>query len=427
MKFYIYTLGCKVNTYESNIMRELLWNAGYIEEEPADILIVNTCTVTNTADHKSLKMVHHVRRQNPNALLIVTGCSTQNQKEIFEKDGQADIILGNQFKSKIIDYIEEYKKTKTKKTDVQDIRHVPFEKMQLKHFKGTRAFVKIQDGCNNFCSYCIIPFVRGNVRSKKEEDVLSEVKTLVQAGKQEIVLTGIHTGNYGRDIGTNLATLLHRLSTIEGLKRIRISSIEITELDADFMEELKTGNKIVDHLHIPLQSGSDEILRKMNRKYDTEFFLEKLKEIRSIRPDISITTDVIVGFPKETEALFQETIETIKKAQFSKIHVFPYSKREGTKAASMDGQIDEKTKKKRVQILLDLSDTFAYEYMRHFVNQEVEVLPEVYKEGVLVGHTSNYLQVKCKGKKTELNKRISVYVDSISYPYLEAHIPEQEK
>ncbi len=422
MKFYIYTLGCKVNTYESNIMRDLLINAGYIEgDEKSDILIVNTCSVTNTADHKSLKMVHHARKCSPDALLIVTGCSTQNQKQVFEKDGQADIILGNQFKSKILDYIEEYKKTKRKKIDVQDIMHVPFEKMQLSHFKGTRAFVKIQDGCNNFCSYCIIPYLRGNVRSKDEKDVLEEVQSLVLNGKQEIVLTGIHTGNYGRDLGTNLAALLHKLSLIDGLKRIRISSIEITELDEAFMEELKENSKIVDHLHIPLQAGSDEVLKEMNRKYDTAYFLSKLKEVRLIRPNISITTDVIVGFPGEAEALFQKTVDTIRKAKFTKIHVFPYAKREGTKAANMDNQVDEKTKKQRVQLLLDLSDSLAIEYMNHFINQDIEVLPEVYKDGVLVGHTSNYLQVRYKGEKTELNKITTVHIDSISYPYIEAH------
>lgn len=422
MKFYIYTLGCKVNTYESNIMRDLLMNAGYIEEEEeADLLIVNTCSVTNTADHKSLKMVHHARKKNPNALLIVTGCSSQNKKQVFEQDGQADIILGNQFKSKILDYIEEYKCKKCKKIDVQDIRHVSFEEMRLNNFKGTRAFVKIQDGCNNFCSYCIIPYVRGNVRSKKEKDVLEEVQNLVQRGKQEIVLTGIHTGNYGRDLKTNLATLLHTLGSLHGLKRIRISSIEITELDEDFMEELKDNQKIVDHLHIPLQSGSNEILKKMNRKYDTEYFLKKVQEVRSLRPNISITTDVIVGFPGETEALFEETVATIKKARFAKIHVFPYSKREGTKAASMSGQVDEKIKKERVQTLLSLSDALAYEYMNRFVNEDIEVLPEVDKEGILIGHTSNYLQVRYKGDKTQLNQITNVHIDSMSYPYLEAH------
>lgn len=427
MKFYIYTLGCKVNTYESNIMRDLLLHAGYVEEEEqADIFIVNTCSVTNTADHKSLKMVHHARLKNPNALLIVTGCSTQNQKQIFEQDGQADIILGNQFKSKILDYIAEYKCEKRKKTDVQDIRHVAFEEMRLSQFKGTRAFVKIQDGCNNFCSYCIIPYVRGNVRSKKEKDVVEEVQNLVTQGKKEIVLTGIHTGNYGRDLKTNLANLLHMLGSLNGLERIRISSIEITELDEAFMKELKGNKKIVDHLHIPLQAGSDEILKKMNRKYDTEYFLKKVQEVRKIRPNLSITTDVIVGFPGETEALFQETVATIKKAKFAKIHVFPYSKREGTKAASMGEQVDEKIKKKRVQTLLALSDSLSYEYMSHFINEDMEVLPEVIRDGMLVGHTSNYLQVRYKGDTTQLNQITTVHIDSIAYPYLEAHAQKCE-
>ncbi len=423
MKFYIYTLGCKVNTYESNIMRDLLISKGYTEgkKEEAELLIVNTCSVTNTADHKSLKMVHQARKQNKDAILIVTGCSTQNKKEVFEKDGSADIILGNQFKSKIIDYIEEYKVAQEKKTDVRDISHVPFENMKLNAFKGTRAFVKIQDGCNNFCSYCIIPYVRGNVRSKNIQDVLEEVESLVNNGKKEIVLTGIHTGNYGRDLKTSLATLLRSLVKIDGLERIRISSIEITELEPDFMEVLKQEKKIVSHLHIPMQAGSDAILKRMNRKYDTTYFLQKLDEIRLIRPDISITTDVIVGFPGETDDLFQETVETIRKSHFSKIHVFPYSKREGTKAATMDGQIDENIKKERVQILLHLSEELEREYMSHFVNKEVEVLPEMVKDGFLMGHTGNYLQVKFKGKKEDVNQIEKVHIDSLCYPYLEAH------
>lgn len=309
---------------------------------------------------------------------------------------------------------------------MQDIRHVAFEEMRLSQFKGTRAFVKIQDGCNNFCSYCIIPYVRGNVRSKKEKDVVEEVQNLVTQGKREIVLTGIHTGNYGRDLKTNLANLLHMLGSLNGLERIRISSIEITELDEAFMKELKGNKKIVDHLHIPLQAGSDEILKKMNRKYDTEYFLKKVQEVRKIRPNLSITTDVIVGFPGETEALFQETVATIKKAKFAKIHVFPYSKREGTKAASMSEQVDEKIKKKRVQTLLALSDSLSYEYMSHFINEDMEVLPEVIRDGMLVGHTSNYLQVRYKGDKTQLNQITTVHIDSIAYPYLEAHAQKCE-
>ncbi len=422
MKFYIYTLGCKVNTYESNVMHDLLINAGYIEgdKQNADIVIVNTCSVTNMADKKSMKMVHQARKMHPNAILVVAGCSVQNKKEDFDKDNMIDILIGNKNKSKIVEYIENYLKTKKKKTDIEDIMHVPFENMILNNFNQTRAFVKIQDGCNNFCAYCIIPYVRGGVRSKNMDLVLKEVENLVLEGKKEIVLTGIHTGNYGKDLKTSLAQLLKELVKIKGLERIRISSIEITELDEHFMEVLKNEKIIVDHMHIPLQSGSDTILKYMNRKYDKAFFLKKLEEIRKIRKDISITTDVIVGFPHETEELFEETIDTIKKCRFTKLHVFPYSKREGTKAAVMDEQIDEKVKKERVKKLLEISEDLEKEYMNQFIGSEVEVLPEILKNGYLIGHTGNYLQIRYKGDASDINKLIKVKINDLSYPYLDA-------
>jgi len=418
MKFYIYTLGCKVNTYESNLMRDLLLNDGYIETtdiKEAGIIIVNTCSVTNMADKKSLKMVHQFRKNNNNAILIVTGCMTQNKKELIES---ADIILGNRFKSKIIDYINEYKQNKKQICDIKDISKVEFEPMQLNNFTGTRAFVKIQDGCNNFCSYCIIPYVRGNVRSKVQEVVIDEVKTLVKNGKKEIVLTGIHTGNYGRDLNTSLSKLLEKLVIIEGLKRIRISSIEITELDEEFMNILKNSKVIVDHIHIPLQSGSDKILKLMNRKYDKEYFIKKLESIREIRNNISITTDVIVGFPSETEEDFLECIDTIKRCKFTKLHVFPYSKREGTPAATMENQIDTNIKKERVKRLIELSEQLEQDYMKKHLGKTVEVLPEVEKNGYLIGHTGNYLQIKYKGNKCDINNIVNIKLESLEYPYL---------
>jgi threonylcarbamoyladenosine tRNA methylthiotransferase MtaB len=269
MKFYISTLGCKVNTYESNVIRDNFLNHGYIESklEDADVIVINTCSVTNTADHKSMKTVRHARKNNENAIIIVSGCSSQNKKEAYSNMEEVDIVLGNRYKTKITEFIEEYKKDKTKLNKLSDMKEIPFEKMMLNNFNQTRAFVKVQDGCNNYCAYCIIPYVRGDVRSKDLNDCIEEVKTLVQDGKKEIVLTGIHTGNYGRDKGSSLAILLKELVKIEGLERIRISSIEITELDDAFMEIFKTNEKIVSHLHIPLQSGSDKILKEMNRKY----------------------------------------------------------------------------------------------------------------------------------------------------------------
>lgn len=421
MKFQIYTLGCKVNTYESNVMRDALLNKGYFEvglKEKADITIINTCTVTNTADSKSMKVIRQAIRRNENAIIIVCGCLVQNKKEEVSKIDGVDIVIGNINKSKIVDYIEKYIEEKKQEVDVRNIMDTNFEPMMLNNFNKTRAFVKIQDGCNNFCSYCIIPYTRGNVRSKDKQSVLKEIQLLVDEGHKEVVLTGIHTGNYGAEFADyKFADLLKDIVKIDKLERLRISSIEITEINDDVMEVIKENNILVDHMHIPLQSGSDAVLKRMNRKYDKEYFINKIKKLRKIRPNISITTDVIVGFPGETKEEFEETIETIKKIEFTKLHVFPYSKREGTKAAIMDGQVDENIKKKRVKILLQLSKELEYNYMKKFIGQKVIFIPEMAKEEYIIGHTGNFLNVKYRGNKNDLNKDIEVKINNIEYPY----------
>lgn len=421
MKFQIYTLGCKVNTYESNVMRDALLNKGYFEvdlKEKADITIINTCTVTNTADSKSMKVIRQAIRRNENAIIVVCGCLVQNKKEEVSKIDGVDIVIGNINKSKIVDYIEKYIEEKKQEVDVRNIMNTNFEPMMLNNFNKTRAFVKIQDGCNNFCSYCIIPYTRGNVRSKDKRSVLKEIQLLVDEGHKEVVLTGIHTGNYGAEFANyKFADLLKDIVKIDKLERLRISSIEITEINDDVMEVIKENNILVDHMHIPLQSGSDAVLKRMNRKYDKEYFINKIKKLRKIRPNISITTDVIVGFPGETEEEFEETIETIKKIKFTKLHVFPYSKREGTKAAIMDGQVDENIKKKRVKILLQLSKELEYNYMEKFIGKKVIFIPEMAKEEYIIGHTGNFLNVKYRGNKNDLNKDIEVKINNIEYPY----------
>jgi threonylcarbamoyladenosine tRNA methylthiotransferase MtaB len=422
MKFYIYTLGCKVNSYESRIMTEDLINAGYVEEKdnniPADIYIINTCSVTNTADSKSLKLIRQAIKKNKDAIIVVCGCLAQVKPETVNIEG-VDIVIGNKNKSKVSEYINEYVKNKNKKTDIYDISNVEFETMKLNNFDKTRAFIKIQDGCNNFCAYCIIPYTRGSVRSKPREDILNEIDHLTLNGHKEIVLTGIHTGNYGSEFDNyDFADLLNEIVKIKKLSRIRISSIEITELNDRVLEIIKNNNVLVDHLHIPLQSGSDEILKLMNRKYDTKYFIEKINKIRKIRPDISITTDVIVGFPNETDKNFNETIETIKKVDFSKLHVFPYSKREGTKAATMEGQIKEEVKKQRVMELLKLSKELENKYMNKFIGKTLTFIPEVYKDGYLIGHTGNYLLIKLKGCEELLHKEVSVKLMENQYPYI---------
>ena len=418
MKFLINTLGCKVNTYESNVIRDIFLNEGYEESNSnVDIAVINTCTVTNTSDSKSLKVIKHTIKNNPNAIVIVCGCFSQiNPDRLKDMEG-VSIVLGNYNKSKIMDYISQYKKDKKQIIDVRELNDEKFECMKLNNFNKTRAFVKIEDGCENFCSYCIIPYSRGKVRSKLMEEVLDEVNTLVNNGHREIVLTGIHTGHYGADIKEyDFSDLLNEICKIKGLERLRISSIEITELDDKFLETLKNNKIIVDHMHIPLQSGCDKTLKEMNRKYDVAYFKDKIKKIRSIRPNISITTDVIVGFPNETENDFNTTVNTIKDIKFTKLHVFPFSVRKGTVAETMENQIDEKTKKERVHILMDISKELELDYMNKFVGCEVEFIPEVSKDGYIIGHTGNYLQIKSKIKSNG-HETIKTTIKSIEYPY----------
>ncbi len=417
MKFKIITLGCKVNAYESEFMQEALLSAGYmLDQDNPDIIIINTCSVTNNADVKSLKMVRRLKKENPNSIMVVCGCSSQNNQDKYQKLG-IDILLGNRKKSEIVNIINKYLEDKLPYCYFTSDRMLTFEDMEVKKFTThTRAFVKIEDGCNNFCSYCIIPYTRGTIRSKDYNKILEEVKTLVNNKHQEIVLTGIHTGAYNFE-GHNLSDLLNDLAKIPDLKRIRLSSIEITELNDDFLNTLKNNPKICNHLHIPLQSGSDKILKIMNRKYDKAYYRNKIEEIRKIRPGIAITTDAIVGHPYEDDNDFLEYLDFCREINFAKIHVFPYSKRDGTKAALMP-QVDNKIKKERTKALLALSLELENKYFNNYLNQEVEVLTEEIIDGYVVGHTSNYLKVYLKDDLL-LNKfytcKINLIKDGIIY------------
>lgn len=399
MKFNIITLGCKVNSYESNFMKEALVKNGFSFcnlNEKCDILILNTCTVTDTSDKKSLKEVRRLKRENPNAILVVCGCSVQNDKTKYDNLG-INILMGNINKSNIVSIIEKYLDDNTPVEYVAKTRDLPFENMEVDISDHTRAYIKIEDGCDNFCSYCIIPFVRGKKRSKDFSLVLREVQHLANNGYKEIVLTGIDTGGYESN-GKDLTDLIHEMSKINGIERIRQSSIEITQINEKFINELKNNKKICDHIHIPLQSGSDSILKLMNRKYDLKYFFDKIDMIRSVRPDISITTDVIVGFPGETEEMFLETMETCKKINFSKIHAFPYSERKGTKASMMDGKVPESVKHERVKKLLELSEKLEKSYYDKFKGKNKDVLIEEVNEFGSKGHTSNYLMVHTNEK-----------------------------
>ena len=418
MKAGILTLGCKVNMYESEFVANLLKSNGFEIcdfHDVCDVYIINTCTVTNTSDIKSRKMIRQAIRNNPDACVVAMGCFIEANKD-YQIPG-LDIVIGNKDKSKIVELIHQYFEKKNMIKDLYSNRFTEFEDMYIKEFPGrTRAFVKIQDGCDNFCSYCIIPFVRGKCRSKDKDKVISEINDLVSNGYQEVVLTGIHTGNYGYDKDYDFADLLSEVVKIKGLKRLRISSIEITELNDRVLSIIKDNDVIVDHLHIPMQAGSDEILKLMNRKYDLDYYFKKIEQIRKIRPMISITTDVIVGFPGEDEKLFEKTIETCKKIGFAKIHVFHFSLRNGTKAEELPNHLSNEEKKKRSRKLLEVSKELENNYFSKFIGKSESVLIEQYKDGYSYGHTGNFLNVKIEGK-LEHNKFYDVLITDISYPY----------
>ena len=419
MKVGIYTLGCKVNTYESEYVISLLENHGYeIKDfnEICDIYIINTCTVTNTSDIKSRKIIRQARRKNPKACIIAMGCFIQADK--YNVIDEIDIAIGNKDKSKIIELIDEYFKNKIKINNVIDNFDDSFEDMYIEKYSNkTRAFVKIQDGCENFCSYCIIPYVRGKCRSKDFDTVLTEIQTLVNNGFKEEVLTGIHTGNYGVDINKTFAELLNEIVKIKNLKRLRISSIEINELTDEVLDIIKNNDVIVNHLHIPIQAASDNVLTLMNRKYDLNKFKERIKKIRETKKDLNITTDIIVGHPGETEDDFISGIKVLKEIGFTKLHVFPYSKREGTKACIME-QIDETIKKKRAKELLKLSKELELKYMNEHLDKELEVLIEVNNGNYAIGHTANYLNIKIYNTLYKSGDLVKVKLKDIEYPFI---------
>ena len=414
MKCSVITLGCKVNTYESEYIKEQFKNSGYqiVDDlENSDVIVINTCTVTNQSDAKSRKIIRQARKSNKDAILVVCGCASEHHKENIV-DVDIDILIGNYFKSKIINMVDEYKNTRKKINLFVDMEKVNFEDMKINNFLNkTRAFVKIQDGCNNFCSYCIIPYMRGSIRSKDIFVAYEEIKSLVDNGYQEIVLTGIHTGSYGANKDYDLVDLIKRISVLDNLKRIRISSIEITELNDKFIEELRMNDKICDHLHVPIQSGSDNILKLMNRKYLIKDFKNIINKIRSVRPNINITTDLIVGFPGETDEDFKETLNNLKSIGFSKIHTFPYSIRDNTPAATMV-QVSDIIKKERVHEILKLSSELENSYYKNYLNKEVDVLIEEVRKGISIGHTDNYIKVIIE-EELEHNNIVKVKINDV--------------
>lgn len=392
MKVGICSLGCKVNIYESEVVTDLLKKGGYeivSFEDKADIYIINTCSVTNESDKKSRKMINRAKKNNSEAIIVVMGCYSQ----VSSDDIEADIILGNKDKSKIVEILNDFIRDRESKKIIYDLSSVEFEKMEISHFDNhTRAFVKIQDGCNAFCSYCIIPYTRGRVRSKNKEDVIEEVSRLVKDGYKEIVLTGIHTGRYGIDINSSLYELLCELVKIPNIYRIRLSSIEINEVTPEIIDLYKNNKIMARHLHVPLQSGSNKILKLMNRRYNKEEFMKMIDKLREIE-DISLTTDLIVGFPNETDDDFEETMDTLKKIHFTKIHTFPYSRRRGTVADKMDGHISGDIKKKRVHEVIELSNEYENEYYKSKISKVYDGVVERHNNGLVVVHTSNFIPV----------------------------------
>ena len=392
MRVGLCSLGCKVNIYEAEYVISLLKNHGYdiVDfSDFADIYIINTCSVTNEADRKSRKFINQAKKNNKDAIIVVMGCYSQ----VKANEINADIVLGNKDKSRIIDIIDEYIINKKKIKNIYDLTNVCFEDMEIANFEShTRAFVKIQDGCNAFCSYCIIPYTRGRIRSKKFNDVVNEVNNLVKNGYKEIILTGIHTGRYGIDINSSLEELLNELVKIEGLYRLRLSSIEINEITDNIIDLIKNNKVMARHLHIPLQSGSDKILKLMNRRYDVSYFLNRINYIRNEIKDISITTDLIVGFPNESDSDFKDTLDVLDKIKFMHIHTFPYSKRDGTKASMMSNQVDGNVKKKRVREVINLSNKYENLFYKKYIGNILDGVVEV-QESRSVVHTSNFIPV----------------------------------
>ena len=420
-KVALHNLGCKVNAYETEAMQEMLEHAGYEIvpfQEGADIYVINTCTVTNVADRKSRQMPHRARKMNPDAVVVAAGCYVQAQAEKQVIDPCIDIVLGNNKKQDLLTALQAYEEAHGDLREVIDINHTKeYENLHLtKQGEHTRAYIKVQDGCNQFCSYCIIPYARGRVRSRAKEDVVAEVTDLAKNGYQEVVLTGIHLSSYGIDFENedNLLSLIRAVHEIEGIKRIRLGSLEPRIITEEFVQAIAALPKMCPHFHLSLQSGCNETLKRMNRRYTSEEFYEKCEILRKYFEKPALTTDVIVGFPQETEEEFETTYEFLKKICFYETHIFKYSKREGTKAAVMQGQIPEQIKAKRSARLIELGEKNRRAYEESFLGKTVEVLVEeksdVNGKEMWTGHTKEYMKIALESEKNLQNCILNVQI-----------------
>lgn len=437
------TLGCKVNQYETNAMAQKFLEKGYqileendenVEEKP-DVCIINTCTVTNMSDRKSRQMLRRMKEKNPDTVVVAVGCYAQVAKEELSKIPEIDLVLGNNEKVEIVKYVEEYLKENVKNIDIEDV-------MQSRKFSDfgnitfsekTRAVIKIQDGCDRFCSYCIIPYARGRVRSRKPESIISEISEIAKKGIKEVVITGIHIASYGKDYAMSkdekiknyrLIDLLEKINEIEGIERIRLGSIEPLLITEEFVERLEKLEKICHHFHLSLQSGCDETLKRMNRRYTTEQFKTIVELLRKTYKDVNLTTDIIVGFPGETEEEFTKTYEFLKEIKFYKMHVFKYSPRKGTKAAVMKNQVPGDIKEERSKKLIELSNENEFQYNNTYIGKNVKVLFEEEKVGVYKGHTQNYIMVYCKSNEMLDNKIKTVNCVKVEKDYIIGNVIE---
>ena len=436
-KVALHNLGCKVNAYEVEAMQQLLENAGYETvpfEEGADVYVINTCTVTNIADRKSRQMLHKAKKMNPDAIVVATGCYAQADTEKLKEDTAVDLILGNNQKTQIVEALEEYEKEHAKQVQVIEINHTKeYEELSISSTaEHVRAYIKVQDGCNQFCTYCIIPFARGRVRSRKIEEVLSEVETLAAKGYKEVVLTGIHLSSYGVDFPKeereSLLSLIQAVSRVEGISRIRLGTLEPRIITEEFLEGIVKTGKVCPHFHLSLQSGCNKTLKNMNRRYSAQEYAEKCELIRKFYPAPALTTDVIVGFPQETEEDFEESYEFVKKIHFYETHIFKYSRRHGTKAASMDGQLTEAAKAQRSDRMLELHEIRAREYEEAMIGKKMELLleEEIEIDGGpwYVGHSREY--VRAVISKTDAH-RVNDLVTVKAVAFVRDHILETKE
>lgn len=418
-KIAFITLGCKVNLYDTEAMAELFTEKGYEVvdfEEYADVYLINTCTVTNLGDKKSRQMIRRAKRINPNSVVVATGCYAQVASEEVAKIEGINIVIGTKNRSEIVETVENYVAENGVVNNVSDIMgEKEFEPLQISRLTNrTRAYIKIQEGCNRYCTYCIIPYARGPIRSRKPEEVVEEVKKLAENGFKEVVLTGIHVASYGLDLGNiTLADIIEKVHSVDGIERIRFSSMEPLAIDNEFVARMSKLPKVCDHYHLSLQSGCNRTLKRMNRKYNAEQYAEACERLRNAFPNVAITTDIIVGFPDETEEDFKESLAFAERMKLDKIHTFPYSPKKGTPAAKMKNQISGDVKSQRSKEMIALSDKMNIDFLNNNIGKTVPVLFEDMENGFWQGHTTNYIKVLAKSDENLNNKMVDVKLDKI--------------